>query len=316
MGPEQRKGNAVILMYHRIADEDTELCVPPAEFRDHLALLRDEGCNVLPLHELASALRCDDVPERAVAITLDDGYLDALTEAAPALQASGLPATFFVVTATLDGPSEFWWETLERIFIQGRLPGMLDVALPAGVATMPTLTPAEKRTAFDAVRCEFYALPLDDRQARIEALLRWSGLPCSVPPSGARAMTTDEVRTLNGLPGMDIGSHSHNHLLLPAQPMEAKRREIVLSKQRLEAVLGQAIHSFAYPHGAFDEASEALVEEAGFALAVTTGNQQATPQSRPMVLPRCGVQSGDDLRSRLNTLFAAEPQKQYRRTNA
>lgn len=316
MDPERRKGNAVILMYHRIADEPTELCVPPAEFRGHLSLLSDEGYRVLPLHELASALRRDEVPEKAVAITFDDGYLDALTEAAPALQAHGLPATFFIVTATFDGPSEFWWETLERIFTHGRLPGLLDVALPPGVAGMPMLTPAQRRAAFDAVRCEFYALPLEERQARIDALLRWSELPAAAPAAGARAMTADEVRTLNGLPGMDIGSHSHNHLLLPAQSAETRRREIVVSKRKLEAVLGQAVHSFAYPHGAFDEASEALVEEAGFSLAVTTGNQQATPHSRPMVLPRCGVRPGDDLRLRLNTLFAAEPQKQYRRTNA
>jgi peptidoglycan/xylan/chitin deacetylase (PgdA/CDA1 family) len=316
MESEHHRGNAVILMYHRIADESTELCVPPEQFRNHLAVLRQEGYRVLPLRELARALQQGDVPEKAIAITLDDGYLDALTHAAPALQEFQFPATFFVVTSTLDGPSEFWWETLERVFAHDGLPPVLDVALPAGVPSMPTKTLQERLAAFDAVRCEFYPLPLEQRRERIEALLRWSGFSPAADALTARALTPEEVRTLSQLPGMEIGSHSENHLLLPAHSIDTKKREIFLGKQRLEALLGHDIHSFSYPHGAFDRESVELARQAGFALAVTTGNQQATLQSHPLVLPRCGVQAGDDLSLRLKILFAAEPQELHRRTHA
>jgi peptidoglycan/xylan/chitin deacetylase (PgdA/CDA1 family) len=45
------------------------------------------------------------LPERAVAVTLDDGYLDALTTAAPAFQ-DGRAATFFVNSERLDEEHE------------------------------------------------------------------------------------------------------------------------------------------------------------------------------------------------------------------
>jgi peptidoglycan/xylan/chitin deacetylase (PgdA/CDA1 family) len=311
MGTDHRPGNAVILMYHRIADDCTDLCVSPSEFRDHLAFLSEEGYRVLPLPELALALQRGSVPERSVAITLDDGYLDALTHAAPILQEFQFPATFFVISSTLDGPTEFWWETLERVFAHEGLPVVIDTPLPEGVASMPTQTLQDKREAFDAVRRTFYPLTLEQRRERIGNLLQWSGLPPLSEAPHARALTAEEVRTLGRLPGMEIGAHTENHLLLPTQSTEAKEREIVLGKQRLEALLGYEVQSFSYPHGAFDEESVELTRRAGFTVAVTTGNQPAWPQSHPLVLPRCGVRAGDDLRSRLHALFAAPPETHH-----
>lgn len=297
-------GNAVILMYHRIADDATDLCVTPAEFRDHLAFLSQAGYRVLPLRELALALQRGVVPEHSVAITLDDGYLDALTHAAPILLEFQFPATFFVISSTLDGPSEFWWETLERVFAHDGLPIVLDTALPDGVESMPMETSQEKRAAFDAVRRTFYPLTLEQRRERIKNLVQWSGLPATGDASHARALTSEEVRTLSRLPGMEIGAHTENHLLLPTQPKATKEREIVLGKQRLEALLDREVQSLSYPHGAFDEESVELTRQAGFEVAVTTGNQPAGTHGHPLILPRCAVRAGDDLRLRLPAMFA------------
>lgn len=310
MAIHHRTGNAVILMYHRIADDGTDLCVPPSEFRDHLALLSEEGYKVLPLRELAHALRSGTVPERSVSITLDDGYLDALTHAAPILLEFRFPATFFIVSSTLDGPSEFWWETMERVFTYDGLPAVLDVALPEGAASLPTGSPQDRRTTSEVVRRGLYPLTLEQRNERIGSLLSWSGLP-RLQDGYVRALTPEEVQTLGRMPGMEIGAHTENHLLLPAQPAATKEREIRLGKHKLEALLGHDVQSFSYPHGAFDEESVELARQAGFALAVTTGNQPAWPQSHPMVLPRCAVNAGDDLRSRLQDLFAMPPQPHH-----
>lgn len=316
MSTDHRAGNAVILMYHRIADDGTGLCVPPAEFREHMAWLHRAQYPVLPLRELALALQRGDAPERSVAITFDDGYLDALTHAAPILQEFDLPATFFIVSATLDDQSrEFWWETLERVFAHQALPALLDVALPDGVEPMPTRTPQQRHAAADAVRRTFYPLTLEQRHERIDTLLRWSGLPAITQASGersdVRAMTGEEIRTLGRLPGMEIGAHTENHLLLPTQPAQVKHHEIAQCRQRLEALLGYEVRSLAYPHGAFDEESVELTQRAGYAAAVTTGNLPACRHSHPLVLPRLGVYAGDDFASRLLAMFATQPQAHH-----
>lgn len=304
-------GNAVILMYHRIADDGTDLCVPPAEFRAHMAWLRETGCRVLPLTALADALADGDSAERRVAITLDDGYLDAMTHAVPILREFDLPATFFIVSSTLEETSEFWWEALERVFAHDRLPATLDVALPEGCDALPTQTPAQKRAAFDAVRRTFYTLPLDGQRERVASLLRWAGLAPVDAARPIRPMTPDELLALDRMPGMEIGAHTEHHLLLPAQPAAIKQREIADGKRRLEALLGHEVRSLSYPHGAFDEETVALTGQAGFSVAVTTGNQPAWRGSHPLVLPRCAVQAGDDFGARLEALFATPPQTHH-----
>jgi peptidoglycan/xylan/chitin deacetylase (PgdA/CDA1 family) len=198
----------VILMYHRMADEQTDLCVTPGAFCEQLGYLRETGYRVLPLRDLVAALQRDDIPPLCVAITFDDGYLDALTHAVPILEAFGFPATFFVVSSTLDYPKEFWWDTLERMFAYDKLPCVLDVALPEGVASMPTETPQERCLAFDAVRRTFYPLTLEQRRERIEMLMSWSRLPAPRAQRNARGMTRDEVRVLDGVPGMEVGAHT------------------------------------------------------------------------------------------------------------
>ena len=62
------------------------------------------------------------------------------------------------------------------------------------------------------------------------------------------------------------------------------------SKERLEDRLGQSIASFAYPYGASDARSRALVEE-HFRLAVTTNFQYIDATSTPLHLPRIDVRS-------------------------
>jgi peptidoglycan/xylan/chitin deacetylase (PgdA/CDA1 family) len=307
MGNDALAGNVVILMYHRISDDGTGLCVSPDEFFAHMALLCEARYRVLSLSELAAALQLGNVLEKSVAITLDDGYLDALTHAAPILQRFGFPATFFIISSSLDGESEFWWEALERIFAHDGLPADLDTGLPDGVTSIPTRGPQEKRVALDTVRRMFFTLGHEQQRERVAALLRWAGLPPADPFRDVRPMTSGEIQALDRLPGMEIGAHTEHHLLLPAQSTVTKRFEIAQSKLRLEELLGHEVQSLSYPHGAFDEESVRLAGEAGFCIAVTTGNQPAGVCSHPLVLPRLAVRARDDLCERLREMFATSP---------
>ena len=109
---------AAILAYHRIAEltpDSHALCTPPDVFREHMAYIRRECCPI-GLDQLVDAAASGRIPERAVAVTFDDGYLDALTAASPILGDLGVPATFFVNTDRLDEEHERWWDIFERVF--------------------------------------------------------------------------------------------------------------------------------------------------------------------------------------------------------
>src|SRR5262249_50451110 len=78
---------ALVLAYHRVAEltPDTHhLCTSPPAFEEHMACLARDWTPI-GLDELARASAAGAIPERAVAVTLDDGYLDALTTASPIL---------------------------------------------------------------------------------------------------------------------------------------------------------------------------------------------------------------------------------------
>jgi peptidoglycan/xylan/chitin deacetylase (PgdA/CDA1 family) len=61
----------------------------------------------MPLSNLLARLHDGRVPESAVAVTLDDGYIDNFETASPLLSALGVPATFFVTSDHLKEVYEY-----------------------------------------------------------------------------------------------------------------------------------------------------------------------------------------------------------------
>jgi biofilm PGA synthesis lipoprotein PgaB len=92
-----------VLMYHDIvAEPGVYFDVSVAEFRQHLALLKEAGANVIPLADLYDHMRHGrQLPPRAVVLTFDDGYAGQYRHAYPLLKKAGYPATFFVPTGTV-----------------------------------------------------------------------------------------------------------------------------------------------------------------------------------------------------------------------
>jgi hypothetical protein len=79
------RSSAVILMYHRVAEpacDPWNLAVSLDNFDQQMQVLR-RNRRPLPMRQLVEGLRVGDLPERAVAVTFDDGYMDNLVNAKP-----------------------------------------------------------------------------------------------------------------------------------------------------------------------------------------------------------------------------------------
>jgi peptidoglycan/xylan/chitin deacetylase (PgdA/CDA1 family) len=96
--------HAVVFMYHRFGeDRYPSTNVRLEQFEAHLQHLADEGYRVWPVERVVRHLAGgEEIPERTVAITVDDAYLSAYTEAFPRLRARGWPFTVFVATGPVD----------------------------------------------------------------------------------------------------------------------------------------------------------------------------------------------------------------------
>lgn len=108
-----------VLMYHRICDLTPsearsplmrDLTVPPAAFDEQVRYLAENHFAILSVTDLETALLGQrPLPERAVAITMDDGYADNFECALPILRRYSASATIFLVTAAVGSANHLTW---------------------------------------------------------------------------------------------------------------------------------------------------------------------------------------------------------------
>ena len=104
--------NVPILLYHHIADSgDNGTTLPARTFEHHMQLLQDNGWQVVSLEQLISFVeQGTPLPEKAVALTFDDGYQSNYELAFPILQRYGHPATIFAIGCSI-GHYQYYKDT-------------------------------------------------------------------------------------------------------------------------------------------------------------------------------------------------------------
>ncbi|MBN1400664.1 MAG: polysaccharide deacetylase family protein, partial [Anaerolineae bacterium] len=97
-------GGGRILCYHDVSDDSASpYAVSTEAFRQQMRYLA-ERCTPISVDDLVQRIQGGQpIPERAIAVTLDDGYLGVYTHALPVLQEYAIPATVFLPTACIDG---------------------------------------------------------------------------------------------------------------------------------------------------------------------------------------------------------------------
>lgn len=115
--------DAVILIYHRFGENtipSTNIRIE--QFKEQLESLKNGGHHVLPLSEIIAAFKSGKaLPEKAVAITIDDAYASFKTQGWPLLKDYGFPATLFVATDPVDQklPGYLSWNDLRTLQAEG-----------------------------------------------------------------------------------------------------------------------------------------------------------------------------------------------------
>ncbi len=118
-----------ILMYHYIsvppegADKyRVNLSVEPDRFREQMQYLADNGYTTIDLYDLSRAItNKEDLPDKPIILTFDDGYKDNYENAWPVMQEFGFTGMFFIPTEFIDIGYEPYmsWEMLEELAAAG-----------------------------------------------------------------------------------------------------------------------------------------------------------------------------------------------------
>lgn len=109
-----------ILCYHRFGSGSSKMIVSPAQFEAQLDWLARNHYQVLRLPDLPAFLSGRQaLPQRAVVITMDDGYESVYRHAWPALRRHGFAATLFVYTDFIGARDGLSWAQLQEMAASG-----------------------------------------------------------------------------------------------------------------------------------------------------------------------------------------------------
>ncbi len=282
-----------ILMYHRVASPPIDpwgLAVAPERFRDQLTVLA-RWRTILAMEEFVAELAAGRLPQRAVAITFDDGYRDNLTNAVPLLDEFAAPATVFLTASAIGRKAPFWWDELARMILLQAGPIRYDLVVGTDRVTGDIATMASGETPDRHWRA--WEAPRTAREAAYQALWRllqrsqpsvraavMDGLRQAVPPVIADPdgvpMSAGEVARMVSF-NVSIGSHAMSHQPLTSLSRADRRTEIEEGRAFCMGLVDQPVNGFAFPHGDRDDETLAMVREAGFAWACSTRAARVDP---------------------------------------
>lgn len=220
--------HAVVLTYGRFGnDPNPTAAIRIEQFETHLRILKDEGYHVLALDEILRRMRAgEDLPDRTVAITVDDGHASFATLAWPRLRAAGLPVTLFVATATLDSGTGLTWSDLRRLQAEGVAVGNITHTYPYLPLQGRERIAAEIATASDRIESELgtrprlFAYPYGIWSAAARAQVEQAGFDAAFGQQSGVADRRADRYTLPRFPMNEAtGSLSRFRLTIEALPL-------------------------------------------------------------------------------------------------
>lgn len=146
---------ASVIMYHRFGESQfPSTNVTMEQFTAHVEELKSGGYNVAALPDIIAALKNGEaLPDKTVALSVDDAYQSVYTKAWPMLRDAGFPFTLFVATQPVDQRLGGYmsWDQIRDLQAQGVTIGSQTKTHPH----MPELSDAAVRQELDESNARF-----------------------------------------------------------------------------------------------------------------------------------------------------------------
>ena len=117
------ENSVAVFVYHRFGENDyPSTNIRINQFKKHLDELTKNNYNVVSTEEIINALTNNkDLPEKTVALTIDDAFFSIYKKAWPLLKEKKLPFTIFVSTGPLKSNSKNYmnWEQIKEMDSHG-----------------------------------------------------------------------------------------------------------------------------------------------------------------------------------------------------
>jgi peptidoglycan/xylan/chitin deacetylase (PgdA/CDA1 family) len=232
---------AGVLYFHRVLTESDPFYpddITAAELRSLLLCLK-AMFDIVPIEEIDTLPLKQSRPK--LAITLDDGYRDNLTNGLPVFEELDVPVTIFIATAGIE----------EGILWQDRVLEVLKTADASSLTKWSgnVLASTEAKVELGAhLQRDWKYATVKKRDANVASLMKQAGLREDDMPR--LMLTKDDIIELASHPLVSIGAHTHNHAILTSVTAIDAEIEIRQSIEVLSGITKRKITLFCYPNGA------------------------------------------------------------------
>jgi len=287
-----RRQRLLILAYHGISMRDEHewngsQYISPETLHLRMQQLQRSGSSVLPLGEAVERLYRNDLPDRAVALTFDDGFADFYHRAFPIINDFGYPVTLYLTTFYSYYNRPVFDVMCSYLLWRGRS-RTLSAREFSGEDTRVNLATNDAREAVLKKIRDFAAqqqLSAEEKDARAAALAAHLGVDYDelLKDRVIHNVTPAEAKELSAR-GVDVQLHTHRH----RTPLDRNlfRREIEDNRQRINEITGKNPRHFCYPSGVYARRFLPWLDEAGIKSATTCEVGFASRNSNPLLLPR------------------------------
>ena len=202
--PAPRTVRLPILTYHRVHEYATELTksrpdltVEPGVFRAEMAAIHGAGYTTVSQRQLFDGLyHGAPLPRKPVIVSVDDGYVDDVTQVLPVLRRYGMRATFYVITGRVHEPGFLNTRQIRELEAAGMDIGAHTRTHP----NLPALPAAPLRSEVDGSAADlrailghpvyWFAYPYGAFDARVVAAVRRAGFLLAVTTRGGTTAST------------------------------------------------------------------------------------------------------------------------------
>lgn len=294
------KRRLLILMYHRVLpvedermqDEEPGMVVTPETFALHLQILQQNFEIVQLADWLQRRKQGLPLPQRACAITFDDGWVDNYQFAFPLLKQYLVPATIFLVSDMVGTQRNFWPERLAELLrvTATQQSELWDAPAYRWLRELRVgydfgRQPPNHEQLFEIID---YAKRFSDDElhARINAMQSSSD---TFPKSAAAVVNWSQVAEMTKSGLLEFGSHTCDHIRLTDEviPKEIEH-QIVSSKAKIAEATNKSVELFCYPNGDFNDSALSIAKQ-HYAGAVTTARGWNSSDADAHLLKRIGV---------------------------
>jgi peptidoglycan/xylan/chitin deacetylase (PgdA/CDA1 family) len=253
----------------------------PLLLEEMVALVIEQGLDVIPLDEARRRLMAREFSKRFVSFTFDGAYQATLTSVLPLFRERALPFTLFAGSDFIDTGRVPWWMALEALVAQSdRI--RLD---PDGRARDFTCVEKdEKRACYGRLFHEAERMAPAGRAAHIDTLCKAHNI--DIAALADREMLSGKtLKALAEDPLVTIGSQAGGSRVLAELSYDEASEDLAASLTTLQAVIGVRPRHIAYPG-----ASPADAGAREFRLAASLGVEMAVTGVEGALWPEHAVE--------------------------